>query len=61
MLNYLNWFPTGKVVFLAPTKPLVQQQYEACCIETPKSRDGVDVRACQRFIHRREGIVLTGE
>jgi ATP-dependent DNA helicase MPH1 len=25
-----HWFPTGKVVFVAPTKPLVAQQIEAC-------------------------------
>jgi len=30
MYNMLRWFPTGKVVFLAPTKPLVSQQVEAC-------------------------------
>ncbi|KAG8934400.1 3'-5' DNA helicase [Tulasnella sp. 418] len=30
MLNYYRWFPTGKVVFVAPTKPLVAQQVEAC-------------------------------
>ncbi|KAG8744675.1 3'-5' DNA helicase [Ceratobasidium sp. 414] len=30
MLNFYNWFPTGKVVFVAPTKPLVAQQVEAC-------------------------------
>ncbi|KAJ1311629.1 hypothetical protein OPQ81_010105 [Rhizoctonia solani] len=30
MLNFYNWFPTGKVVFVAPTKPLVAQQIEAC-------------------------------
>ncbi|KAI8995314.1 P-loop containing nucleoside triphosphate hydrolase protein [Trametes punicea] len=30
MLNYYNWFPEGKVVFVAPTKPLVAQQIEAC-------------------------------
>ncbi|KAI0651647.1 hypothetical protein C8Q79DRAFT_49688 [Trametes meyenii] len=30
MLNYYNWFPQGKVVFIAPTKPLVAQQIDAC-------------------------------
>jgi ATP-dependent DNA helicase MPH1 len=25
-----RWFPDGKVVFVAPTKPLVAQQVEAC-------------------------------
>ncbi|KAI0757213.1 hypothetical protein C8Q80DRAFT_1281665 [Daedaleopsis nitida] len=30
MLNYYNWFPHGKVAFVAPTKPLVAQQIDAC-------------------------------
>ena len=30
MYNYFRWFPGGKIIFMAPTKPLVEQQVEAC-------------------------------
>eukprot|EP00854_Cymbomonas_tetramitiformis_P004933 gene4933-6016_t len=30
MFNFYRWFPKGKVLFLAPTRPLVEQQAEAC-------------------------------
>jgi ATP-dependent DNA helicase MPH1 len=30
MFNYYRWFPKSKIVFVAPTKPLVAQQVEAC-------------------------------
>jgi Fanconi anemia group M protein len=30
MYNYWQWFPTKKLVFMAPTKPLIHQQIEAC-------------------------------
>ncbi|KAH9305323.1 hypothetical protein KI387_009727, partial [Taxus chinensis] len=30
MYNYYRWFPAGKIVFTAPSRPLVLQQIEAC-------------------------------
>ena len=30
MYNFYRWFPTGKIVFMAPTRPLVTQQIAAC-------------------------------
>ncbi|PWN96809.1 P-loop containing nucleoside triphosphate hydrolase protein, partial [Tilletiopsis washingtonensis] len=30
ILNYFNWFPQGKIIFVAPTRPLVSQQQMAC-------------------------------
>ncbi|KAM3729495.1 hypothetical protein ACB098_12G016800 [Castanea mollissima] len=30
MFNYFRWFPDGKIVFAAPSRPLVMQQIEAC-------------------------------
>lgn len=30
MYNFYRWFPRGKIVFMAPTKPLVAQQIKAC-------------------------------
>lgn len=29
MFNFYRWFPTGKILFMAPTRPLVAQQLEA--------------------------------
>ncbi|WFD28396.1 DNA helicase [Malassezia nana] len=30
ILNYVRWFPKGKIIFVAPTRPLVNQQQQAC-------------------------------
>ncbi|KAL9938491.1 hypothetical protein V8E36_003114 [Tilletia maclaganii] len=30
ILNFYRWFPQGKIIFVAPTKPLVSQQQIAC-------------------------------
>ncbi|XP_078441255.1 DEAD/DEAH box RNA helicase family protein isoform X2 [Wolffia australiana] len=30
MYNFFRWFPEGKIVFTAPSRPLVMQQIEAC-------------------------------
>lgn len=43
MYNYLRWFPELKIIFMAPTKPLVAQQIKACCSITgiPSSKAAI--------------------
>lgn len=31
MYNFFRWFPTRKIIFLAPTHPLVSQQFKSWC------------------------------
>lgn len=49
MWNYYRWFPAGQVVFLAPTRPLVSQQIEACykIVGMPAS-DTAHMQACAK-------------
>lgn len=41
ILNYYRWFPEGKIFFLAPTRPLVNQQKAA--VECLKGIDESDI------------------
>lgn len=44
MYNFYRWYPRGKVVFLAPTRPLVNQQIEACQTIMPfPKRDTIEL------------------
>ncbi|KAI5962093.1 MPH1 [Candida pseudojiufengensis] len=43
MLNFLRWFPNSKIIFMAPTKPLVAQQIKACCSITGISSSKVAI------------------
>jgi ATP-dependent DNA helicase MPH1 len=47
MLNYYRWTKDAQIVFMAPTKPLIAQQMEACYNIVG--------------IHRRDTVLMTGE
>ena len=44
MYNFYRWFPTGKVVFMAPTLPLVNQQVKACHQIVRHNHDSIAVK-----------------
>jgi len=56
MYNFYRWFPTGKLVFMAPTKPLVAQQVDGCHRFTGISRDVVAELTGQIPTERRPAI-----
>ena len=41
LLNFYRWFPTGKMLFLAPSKPLVEQQMQSVLRTTGIPREEV--------------------
>eukprot|EP00158_Paraphelidium_tribonemae_P008047 Partr_v1_DN28447_c1_g1_i4_m41771 putative Fanconi anemia, complementation group M len=55
MFNYWRWFERGKIVFMAPTKPLVAQQKDACFNITGISQmDTAELTGAQNPASRRD-------
>lgn len=66
ILNYYKWFPTGKMFFLAPTRPLVFQQKEALeCITSIRIEDicqlngQIGAKKRQKFYQEKRIFFLT--
>lgn len=56
ILNYLRWFPTGKIVFLAPTRPLVAQQVAGVRSNANLSAQEVALATGEQSIPQRQSI-----
>jgi len=54
MLNWFRWAPEGQIAFLAPTKPLVHQQIEACFTITgiPRSQTATMTGGVQKALRQ---------
>lgn len=57
MYNYYRWFPQGKIVFMAPTKPLVAQQIRACHnIMAIPIRDTIEMTGSSSIVFLRQNL-----
>ena len=54
MFNFYRWYPHGKIVFMAPTKPLVNQQSEACYKIVGISKEDMTQMTCQMGPEKRK-------
>lgn len=59
MYNFYNWYPRGKIIFMAPTRPLVAQQINEC-----KKVSGIPSSACVELtgltgIEKRKQLIAT--
>jgi len=55
MYNFHRWFPRGKIVFMAPTKPLVAQQIQACTCIMPLPKSDLSEMTGMIAPEKREG------
>ena len=66
MYNFFRWFPGAKLVFMAPTKPLVAQQIEACFnimgipqVETMEMTGNVSVKLREKAWKQKRVLFMT--
>lgn len=57
MYNFYRWYPSGKIVFMAPTKPLVAQQIEACYKVMGIPQDHMAELTGERKTHKSPALV----